>query len=47
LDETIKIASTYFKGISTNKNRSGPEGMDPETYDFTVLGYNAGQMYGK
>lgn len=46
-DETILIASTFFKLFSTNKDRSGPMGMDPEAYHFTVLGYDAGAAYGK
>jgi RHS repeat-associated protein len=48
LSETIGIASTYAKMISTNKDRSGTGGMDPETYHFTVLGYQtgAGGAYG-
>jgi RHS repeat-associated protein len=48
LDETIGTASTFFKIFSTNKDRSGPAGMDPETYHFMVLGYQAGEsgVYG-
>jgi RHS repeat-associated protein len=43
LNELIDIASAYARAISTNKDRSGPNGMDPETYHFTVLGYQAGK----
>jgi len=43
LDETLGTAATFFKLFSTNKDRSGPLGMDPETYNFTVRGYQAGE----
>jgi RHS repeat-associated protein len=42
IDDLKNIGGAFFKAFSTNKDRSGPNGIDPETYHFWVEGFQAG-----